>query len=126
MLQAAIARALKEAFRPEFLNRIDEIITFQNLTLEDIKAIADIQIRQLNARLALRKIHITLDEAAKTSLAQCGYDPAFGARPLKRAIQQQLENPLALALLNGTIKDGQSLQVVGSDQDNQLEFKEIL
>ena len=99
MLQAAITRALKEAFKPEFLNRIDEIITFQNLTLEDIKAIADIQIRQLNERLAQRKIHITLDEAAQTHLARSGYDPAFGARPLKRAIQQQLENPLSLALL---------------------------
>ncbi|MFK5954779.1 MAG: AAA family ATPase [Desulfobacterium sp.] len=121
MLQAAIARALKKAFKPEFLNRIDEIITFQNLTLKDIKAIADIQIRQLNARLAQRKIHITLDEAALEILARSGYDLAFGARPLKRAIQQHLENPLSLALLNGTIKDGQSL-IVGSDPDKGLTF----
>jgi len=121
MLQAAIARALKDAFKPEFLNRIDEIITFQNLTMEDIKAIADIQIRQLNARLAARKIQIILDEAAQTALARSGYDPAFGARPLKRTIQQQLENPLALALLNGTIKDGQTITVTGGP-DNTLKL----
>ena len=125
LLQAAIARALKDAFKPEFLNRIDEIITFQNLSLEDIKAIADIQIRRLNVRLAARKIRIVFDEAAQTALARSGYDPAFGARPLKRTIQQQLENPLALALLNGTVKDGQSITVTAAP-DNSLKLEMLL
>ena len=118
-LQAAIAGALKAAFKPEFLNRIDEIITFQNLTMADIKAIAGIQIQALNQRLAGRKIRLALEESAMTLLVREGYDPAFGARPLKRVIQKQLENPLAMALLDGTVRDGQALMVTAGP-DNTL------
>ena len=97
---------LKEAFKPEFLNRIDEIITFQNLSEDDIKAIAGIQITELNKRLAGRKVVIEMDDGARAFIARKGYDPAFGARPLKRVIQQHMENPLAMAILKGDIKDG--------------------
>jgi ATP-dependent Clp protease ATP-binding subunit ClpB len=97
----AIAHALKEAFRPEFLNRIDEIITFHALTLENIQAIACIQIKKLNQRLAERKLSIELDDKAMEYMAQKGYDPVFGARPLKRVIQKELENVLSLAILKG-------------------------
>jgi len=94
--QQGIARALKEAFRPEFLNRIDEIITFHTLTMENIKQIAGIQIEELNQRLKSRSLKIHLDDRAMDYLAEKGYDPTFGARPLKRLIQQEIENPLSM------------------------------
>lgn len=109
VLSKGIYEALKASFKPEFLNRIDEIITFQNLSQEDIKAIAKIQIRALNKRLASRKIEVTLSDSAMEFISDKGYDPAFGARPLKRVIQQYMENPLAMALLKGEFKDGDSI-----------------
>jgi ATP-dependent Clp protease ATP-binding subunit ClpB len=100
-VRRAIDQALKEAFRPEFLNRIDEIITFHSLELEHIKKIAAIQIERLNERLKSRNIAMELSDRAMEYLAEKGYDPAFGARPLKRVIQQEIENPLSLAILKG-------------------------
>ncbi len=97
----SISHALKEVFRPEFLNRIDEIITFHALSFENIKAIAAIQIENLNRRLMARDLSIQLDESAVDYIAQKGYDPTFGARPLKRVIQQELENVLSLSILKG-------------------------
>ncbi len=101
-----IADALKAFFKPEFLNRIDELITFQNLSLYDIKAIAELQVKALNKRLAARRLEVKLTDRAMEFIADKGYDPAFGARPLKRVIQQHMENPLAMALLKGEFKDG--------------------
>ena len=98
-VQQSIALALKEVFRPEFLNRIDEIITFHSLTMEDIKQIASIQIEKLNQRLKTRNLKISLDDKTMEYLARKGYDPSFGARPLKRVIQQEIENPLSMAIL---------------------------
>ncbi len=109
LFSKGITEALKASFKPEFLNRIDEIITFQNLSQEDIKAIADIQIKALNKRLAQRKIEVKLSDSAMEFIADKGYDPAFGARPLKRVIQQYMENPLAMALLKGDFKDGDTI-----------------
>jgi ATP-dependent Clp protease ATP-binding subunit ClpB len=100
-VRQGIDQALKEAFRPEFLNRIDEIITFHALTLGNIREIAAIQIEKLNTRLKSRNLSVRLDDRAMDHLAQKGYDPVFGARPLKRVIQQELENPLSLAILKG-------------------------
>ena len=104
-----INHALGQAFKPEFLNRIDETIIFHALELGHIKAIAGIQIEDLNKRLAMKKLAIVLDEAAKAFIAKEGYDPVFGARPLKRVIQQQIENPLSMALLDGSVKDGETV-----------------
>jgi ATP-dependent Clp protease ATP-binding subunit ClpB len=106
-----IARALKEMFRPEFLNRIDEIITFHALDRSHIQQIAEIQIQDLNRRLAARGLTIELDEKAMTYLAQKGYDPSFGARPLKRVIQREIENPLSLALLKGEYLKGDTIRL---------------
>jgi len=114
----ALTQALKETFRPEFLNRIDEIITFHGLTRDDIKAIADIQIQALNSRLKDRKIFLDLSGDAADLLASRGYDPAFGARPLKRTIQQLLENPLSMELLKGTFQEGTT---IGVDVDSSRE-----
>ncbi|MQQ08051.1 ATP-dependent chaperone ClpB [Epibacterium sp. SM1979] len=103
--------AVKAHFRPEFLNRLDETIIFDRLAREDMDGIVKIQLARLLKRLAGRKIDLVLDEAAKTWLADEGYDPVFGARPLKRVIQRALQNPLAEMLLGGDIMDGDTVTV---------------
>ena len=106
-----IRERLHEYFRPEFINRIDEIIVFKPLGQEQIKQIVDIQIRSLQKRLAERKITLELSEAAKDVVARAGYDPVFGARPLKRAIQREIENPLSKLLLQGAFQDGDTIVI---------------
>jgi ATP-dependent Clp protease ATP-binding subunit ClpB len=103
--------ALREHFRPEFLNRIDEIIFFHALGREHMKQIIDIQIGGLTRRLEDRKIHVVLDDAAKEQLVREGYDPAYGARPLKRTIQRRLLDPLALRVLEGDFVEGDTVHV---------------
>src|SRR5205814_3009377 len=105
--------ALREHFRPEFLNRVDEIIFFHSLSREHMKRIIDIQLAGLTKRLEERKIHVTLTDAAKEQLVREGYDPAYGARPLKRAIQRQVLDPLALRVLEGEFSDGDTIPVDG-------------
>ena len=95
------AEQLREHFRPEFLNRIDEIVEFKPLSREQIAEIVELQLERLRDRLAERRITLELTDAAKEALAEAGWDPAYGARPLKRAIQRLVENPLALRLLEG-------------------------
>ncbi len=102
---------LKSFFRPEFINRLDEIIIFHNLKKEHIRSIVDIQLKRLQERLADRHITLKLDDKAKNWLAENGYDEAFGARPLKRLIQQEVENPLAIKLLEGKIKDNSTVTI---------------
>ena len=109
-VEQGINEALKAVFRPEFLNRIDEIITFHALGREHIQRIAKIQLAALNQRLAQREIAIQLDETAMDFLAAKGYDPAFGARPLKRVIQREIENPLSLSLLKGEFGQGDGIR----------------
>ncbi len=103
--------AVRAHFRPEFLNRLDETIIFDRLKRADMDGIVDIQMARLQKRLAARKIELALDDGAKEWLANEGYDPVFGARPLKRVIQRALQNPLAEALLAGEIKDGETVPV---------------
>ena len=106
-----VREELKKHFRPEFLNRIDETVIFHQLTREDLKHIVEIQVRYLRERLAARGMTLTLSDAAKTKLARDGWDPAFGARPLKRLIQQQIENPMAKRLLEGEFGPGDEIVV---------------
>jgi ATP-dependent Clp protease ATP-binding subunit ClpB len=106
-----ILEDVRGAFRPEFVNRIDEIVVFDPLSREHIRRIVDIQLRHLAERLAARKLTLELTEAARELLAIEGYDPAFGARPLKRLIQRELQDPLAMRLLAGEIHDGDTLTV---------------
>ena len=101
-----VTDVLRATFKPEFLNRIDETIIFHNLTAEQIGAIVDIQVQRLDQRLADQNLELILSESARRFLAERGYDPVYGARPLRRAIQQHIENPLALALLEGRIMPG--------------------
>jgi ATP-dependent Clp protease ATP-binding subunit ClpB len=102
----AVLAKLRSMFKPEFLNRVDEIITFNPLTREQIGAILNIQIKRLQARLSERKVSIELSERAFDALAESGCDIAYGARPLKRALQRQLENPLAKYLLSTPVEEG--------------------
>jgi ATP-dependent Clp protease ATP-binding subunit ClpB len=102
---------LRTRFRPEFLNRIDEIILFHRLRREQMVAIVDIQIARLQKLLADRKLKLELDDSARTWLANRGYDPTYGARPLKRVIQKSVQDPLAEQILSGSIKDGQTVRV---------------
>ena len=103
--------ALRRTFRPEFLNRIDEIVTFRALGKEQIQQIVDIQLQDLQKRLAERKLTLELTPAAKAALAERGYDPVFGARPLKRTIQRMIENPLAVEVLAGRFAEGDTVVV---------------
>ena len=108
--------ALREHFRPEFLNRIDEIIFFHALDREHTKQIIDIQIRGLVKRLDERKIHVELTDAAREQLVREGYDPTYGARPLKRTIQRRVLDPLAMRVLEGEFVEGDNIAVdAGSD-----------
>ena len=100
-MTAQIKDLLKQHFRPEFLNRIDELLTFGRLGKEQIRKIVDIQLQAVSARLEARRLHLIVTDAAKDFLADIGYDPLYGARPLKRAIQTELENKLAKELLSG-------------------------
>ena len=107
---------VRQAFRPEFLNRLDEVILFHRLSRRNMTGIVDIQLLRLDALLAERKLELALDQKAKEWLADAGYDPVYGARPLKRVIQRELQNPLAMLILEGKFKAGEVI-AVSADQD---------
>jgi len=109
--RSRVDRAMKEAFRPEFLNRIDDVILFSPLTLDELRQIVDIQIRELAARVQTQGLSLELNDAARTWLAERGYDRTFGARPLKREIQRALETPISKLLLRGAARPGQGILV---------------
>src|ERR1700680_2836060 len=110
----AVMNAVRAAFRPEFLNRLDEILLFRRLSRDDMKGIVEIQLEHLKHLLADRKISLEIDGTAASWLATAGYDPVYGARPLKRVIQRELQNPLAQQILEGRIPDGATVQVSAS------------
>jgi ATP-dependent Clp protease ATP-binding subunit ClpA len=97
---------MRRIFRPEFLNRIDEIVAFNPLTIRELKAIVEMQLSRTNEKLKERNINITFEEDVKTFIINKGYDPVYGARPLKRAIQKYIENPLAAFLIRNDIEKG--------------------
>jgi ATP-dependent Clp protease ATP-binding subunit ClpB len=114
-VRGQVMEIVRGAFRPEFLNRLDETLIFHRLTRENMTGIVDIQLDRLRAMLADRKITLELDDAALNWLADAGYDPVYGARPLKRAIQRSLQNPLATMLIEGRIEDGDTVRVGVAD-----------
>jgi ATP-dependent Clp protease ATP-binding subunit ClpB len=115
-----VTDALRQHFRPEFINRIDEVIFFHALSQADIKAIIEIQVTHLLKRLEERKIHVSLSDSAKDLLVREGYDPMYGARPLKRALQRLVLDPLALRVLDGEFKEGDTVAVEADG--TRLEF----
>jgi ATP-dependent Clp protease ATP-binding subunit ClpB len=122
-MERRVTEALRAQFKPEFLNRIDETIIFFNLSEEQIGHIVDIQLQRLDKRLSDRKITLELSDGARTMLIERGYDPIYGARPLKRAIQQYIENPLAMEILKGKIPEGSKLRAEA--QGDRIVFNQI-
>jgi ATP-dependent Clp protease ATP-binding subunit ClpB len=112
VIKLAVMAEVKTHFRPEFVNRIDEIVVFHALSEKDIESIARIQLQSLEARLTKMDIRLDVSPAALAAVAQEGFDPVYGARPLKRAIQQQIENPLATEILKGNFGPGETVHVV--------------
>jgi ATP-dependent Clp protease ATP-binding subunit ClpB len=111
-----VVGALREHFRPEFLNRVDEIVVFGRLTQQQLGAIVELQAERLRRRLAERGVALEITADARELLAHAGFDPAYGARPLKRVVQRRIENPLAQKVLAGEVRDGDRV-VVGADGD---------
>jgi ATP-dependent Clp protease ATP-binding subunit ClpB len=122
-VEAAVQTLLKQAFRPEFLNRIDEVIIFHTLTREQLTKIVDVQIAQLQKRLSLRNIKVVVTDAAKKLLGEEGYDPTFGARPLKRVIQHRIENPLASRILMGEFGEGDTVRIDADPKRREFRFE---
>ncbi len=123
--QEKIEKALKETFRPEFLNRIDEIIMFSPLSRDDMCRIVDLQMQEVAERLAERDLNVRLTEAARCYLAEVGYDPDFGARPLRRALQKYVEGPLAVRLLSGEFAPGDTIEVDVAEDGEGIVFRKI-
>jgi ATP-dependent Clp protease ATP-binding subunit ClpB len=121
-MKEAVLEEMRAQFRPEFLNRVDEIIVFHALSEAHLKQIVEIQLGRVRARLADRHITLTLTDAARGELVRTGYDPRYGARPLKRAIQKKIETPLGKLLLQGAVKDGQAV-TVDAEPAGELSFK---
>jgi ATP-dependent Clp protease ATP-binding subunit ClpB len=122
-MKNAVLEEMRHHFRPEFLNRVDEIIVFHALSEEHLKQIVEIQLGRLRARLAERRIVLELTDAARANLVHTGYDPSYGARPLKRAIQKKIETPLGRLLIKGAVRDGQTVRVDAADESGDLAFR---
>ena len=125
LLNPPVNDALRHAFKPEFLNRIDDIIVFRPLDRGHLRHIVDLQLKQVADLLAVRQIKLQVTEEAKEFLIMEGYDPAYGARPLKRVIQRRVQNPLALAILEGTFGEGDTLRVGRNVETGELEFTAV-
>jgi len=124
-IEAQVRGMLREHFRPEFLNRVDEVVIFHVLRKEQLAQIVKIQVGLLEKRLQARGMHLFVTEKAAAALGERGYDPTFGARPLKRVIQQEVENPLATKILDGEFGEGDTVHV-DADRHGQFAFKKGL
>lgn len=120
-----IEKALKKNFRPEFLNRIDEIVMFSPLSREEVTAVVDLQMQEISERLRERGLKVELTREARDWLANVGYDPAFGARPLRRALQKHVESPLSVSLLEGKYSEGDTIMVSVDKEKNTLLFEKV-
>ena len=124
-VQDTVRQELRNHFRPEFLNRVDDIVLFRNLNLEQIQEIVDVQMQSLQKRLAERNISIVLNDKVKEVLAQKGYDPAFGARPFKRALQKHIQDPLSLKILQGEFSEGDRVKVDVNGNSDTFTFEKV-
>jgi len=125
LVRAQVMNVVRQAFRPEFLNRLDEIVLFHRLSRGDMTGIVAIQLQRLQALLADRKLELQLDDSAKVWLAEAGYDSIYGARPLKRVIQRELQNPLASLLLEGRFKAGDVIRVSAEKDGLTIDGKKL-
>jgi ATP-dependent Clp protease ATP-binding subunit ClpA len=124
-LRKRLLDALRHEFRPEFLNRIDDIIVFNTLTREHLSKIVDIQLGNVGKMLKDRKLKLSVSPAAKDTIIAEGYDPQFGARPMRRAIQRLVQDPLALRLLNGDFLEGETIEVDAQPGAAELQFEKV-
>ncbi|MCS7311140.1 MAG: AAA family ATPase, partial [Armatimonadetes bacterium] len=124
-LRQSVEEALKRTFRPEFLNRIDEIIVFEPLSQEHILQIVDLLVQQVQKRLEERRVTLRLTDAARQWLAREGFDPVYGARPLRRLIQRAVENPLAGAILKGEVREGCTVEMDLAPDGKGLAFRVV-
>jgi len=124
-IQDTVRQELRNHFRPEFLNRVDDIVLFRNLNLEQIQEIVDVQMQSLQKRLSERNMSIILNDKVKEVLAQKGYDPAFGARPLKRALQKHIQDPLSLKILQGELSEGDQVKVDVNGNSDTFTFEKV-
>ncbi len=122
-MKSAVMEVVQQSFRPEFINRIDDIVVFHPLGMQQIRAIVDIQLLYLRRRLTERNMDIVLEDGARDLLGEAGFDPVYGARPLKRAIQQQIENPLAQRILQGEFAPGDRIRITA--RDGELSFSKV-
>lgn len=122
-MRSVVMSAVSHHFRPEFINRIDELVIFHSLKKSQIRGIADIQLERLRSRLAERDMSLTIDDTAFDLLIDAGFDPVYGARPLKRAIQSQVENTLAQKILSGEFQAGDNILIKG--EHGHLEFDKL-
>jgi len=123
--ETKVTELLRQTFKPEFLNRVDDVIIFRPLSHEDIARIVEIQLRRVERLVAERKLTLEVTPAAKQLLVAEGYDPVYGARPLKRAIQRLLQNPLALAVLEGKYGEGDRIRVDRAKDGTHLAFERV-
>ena len=123
-MKAAVMEVVGTHFRPEFINRIDEVVVFHPLDKAEIRKIADIQLNNLRKRLAARELGLQISEPALDFIAQAGFDPVYGARPLKRAVQQEVENPLAQQILAGKFMPGDTIDI--DLQDDHITFTALV
>ena len=126
MMYKRVTEALRSHFRPEFLNRVDDIILFHTLSKTELRQIVSIQVKRIERLLGDQKINLELSEAAKNYIADVGYDPVYGARPLKRAIQRELENPLANKLLENTFVEGDTIVIDCVDNSMSFSKKDLI
>jgi ATP-dependent Clp protease ATP-binding subunit ClpB len=120
-VESVVLAEMRRYFRPEFMNRVDDVIVFRPLTKPQLRRIVELQLDRLRELLAERRISLDVTEAAEDAVAEAGYDPAFGARPLKRAIQRLIQNPLALRILEGEFEDGDTIRI-DRGAENELVF----
>jgi len=124
-VQDTVRQELRNHFQPEFLNRVDDIVLFRNLNLKQIQEIVDVQMQSLQKRLAERNMSIVLNDKVKEVLAQKGYNPAFGARPLKRALQKHIQDPLSLKILQGEFSEGDRVKVDVNGNSDTFTFEKV-
>jgi ATP-dependent Clp protease ATP-binding subunit ClpB len=125
VMRATVLDELRQSFRPEFINRIDEIVVFHALTEEELKQIVEIQLDRVRTRLVDRRITLEMSDEAKAHLARVGYEPAYGARPLKRAVQREVETPLGRKILSGDVRDGDHVRVGVDRESGTLTFNTV-
>jgi ATP-dependent Clp protease ATP-binding subunit ClpB len=121
--RAAVMAVVRDHFKPEFLNRLDDLVVFESLTTEDLASIVDIQVAILAARLESRRLNLAVDPGAREWLALNGFDPLYGARPLRRLVQTAIGDPLAKAILGGEIRDGDTVEVLPREDRSSLDIR---